>query len=85
MIFEIGRRQARVALGEDAELARRHRQRAAALHRVFNAHGGAAEQIMVALVERRRTRHLEYVADLQMVLQVLAAVDRRMAHLDAEG
>ena len=70
VVFEIGRGLRVVAFDEGAELRGRHRQRAAAVHRVFEAHHQLAPQRMRHGVERFDVADLERHAQLQMVVQI---------------
>src|SRR5947208_1312134 len=72
-----------VEAGEQAELGRRHRQRAAAEQRVFEPHADAAQQRAVGLVERLDAVHLVDQPQLQMVLQILA--DARLVERDGNA
>ena len=70
VVFEIGCGLRVVAFDEGAELRGRHRQRAAAVHRVFEAHHQLAPQRVRHGVERFDIADLERHAQLQMVVQV---------------
>ena len=72
VIFEVGGGAPRIGLGEDAELAGSHRQRAAAADGVLQPHPCAADEVVVARVERPRVADPKDRPDLQMVLEVLA-------------
>ena len=73
-----------IGAGEDAELRRRHGQRAAAAQRVVEENPGAAEQRGVHLVQRLDAGDLVDHPQLQMVLQVLADARLVEHHRNAE-
>ena len=74
--LDVGALAMRIGAGEDAELRRRHGQRAAAAERVVEPHQAAPEQIVIGLVQGADALDLVDRALLQMVLQIAA---RRLA------
>ena len=70
--FQIGPHSTHVAVGERAELRRRHAHRARPLEEVFEADAHFAQPRCGKRVERRHAVHFEYGTDLEVVLQVLA-------------
>ena len=80
MILQVGALARRIGARDDAELRRRHGQRAAAAQRIVEENLGAAEHRRVHLVQRLDARHLVDHPQLQMVLQVLA--DARLVQHD---
>src|SRR5579875_1207707 len=82
VIFEVWRLVGRIAFGEGAELAWRHRQGSAAGQHICQSHRDAAAQSAGLLIQRARVAHLVDKAQLQMILQVLADAGERMHHGD---
>ena len=70
VILQIGALLVAIGAGEQAELRRRHGQRAAPQQRIFGEHAGKAEARMIALVERGDAVDLVDQPQLQVILQV---------------
>ena len=82
--LEIGGGEVGRALGEDADLRRRHGHRPTPPERIVERHAGAAQQRAVFDIERARAGDAEDRAQLQMVLQVLADAGRSADQVAAE-
>src|SRR6185295_14969806 len=67
-----------------AELARRHRHRAAALQQIFERDAGLAAHRAGKLIESQRIADLVDQAELQVILQVLADAGRLPDDIDTE-
>ena len=85
MVLEVGRLQTGVGLGEGAELAGRHRHRAAALQQIFEGDAGLAAKGRGDLVERAGVRDLLDESHLQVILQILADTGQFAEDVDAEA
>ena len=70
MILQIGAFLVAVGAGEQAQLRRRHGQRAAPQQRKFGEHARHAESRVIALVERGNAVDFVDHAQLQMILQI---------------
>ena len=80
----LARSRVAIGAGEDAELRRRHGQRAAAAEGVVEPHQAAPDQRVIGLVQRADARDLVDRALLQMVLQIASDALAVEHDIDAE-
>ena len=84
MVFKVGRSLFRAGAGKRTELAGRHRQRAAAVIQVAQAHAHLAPHGAGDLVQGAGVFQLVDQPQLQVVLQVAADTRQFMHHVNAQ-